>query len=100
MSEEAINPSQEPIEGAIPPVEGKLPIPPVLGEEAKVEAIKALKVKLGEQEIELPYTTKFDLSTKSGKTTQVSLEEMINDVWGKSEVSRRINEAEKLKQTN
>lgn len=66
-------------------------------EESLEEETKLYTAQAGEEKINIPFDAKIDISTKSGKEAQVSLEELKSDYWGKQEVSRRLNDIDKQK---
>lgn len=59
------------------------------GEEASPRTLK-----IGDSEFSLDL--ELDLKTKGGKEAKVKVEELINDYWGKSEVSRKLTEIDRF----
>lgn len=57
------------------------------------DEIKKILITRGDEKWEIPEDAEIDVSTKSGKTGKAKLKEAKDDYWGKSETSRRINEA-------
>lgn len=60
------------------------------------EEIKKILITRGDEKWEIPEDAEMDVSTKSGKTGKAKLKEAKDDYWGKSESSKRINEATEL----
>jgi len=56
--------------------------------------IKSFKFLAGESEIAVPQDAIITVTTKKGQEAKVSLQDLSNDYWGKSEVNRRINDVQ------